>query len=438
MNSYVINGGTKLSGSITVNPSKNSAVAILIASLLNKKKTAIKNLPKIEEVFRIIEVLESIGVKGEWKGGHVFEITPPKKIDLSKLNVEAALKTRIMILLIGTLAHEFNKFSLPFSGGCKLGKRSVAPHIYALENFGINVGVKNDEYEITHNGLRPCDNIIMYESGDTTTENAIIAASRLEGKTVLKFASANYQVQDLCLFLKKLGVKIDGIGTTTLAIYGKKELAKDISFHLTEDPIDAMFFITAAIVTRSSIEIKKCPLDFLDLELYKLKKMGFKFNILREYKSENRFGRLGDIKTFPSDLKAPAEKLYGRPFPGLNIDNLPFFVPIATQAKGETLIHDWVYENRAIYYMELKRLGAEITLADPHRVLIKGPTKLKGDEIMCQPALRPSAIILIAMLAAKGKSILRNTYTIERGYENLCERLQSLGAEIEKTLNGSM
>ncbi|PJE73679.1 MAG: UDP-N-acetylglucosamine 1-carboxyvinyltransferase [Candidatus Terrybacteria bacterium CG10_big_fil_rev_8_21_14_0_10_41_10] len=435
MHSYVVNGGKKLKGSITVNPSKNASIAILIAALLNDKETVIKNLPKIEEVFRVIEVIESLGAQTEWKDDHVFKITPPKEITLKNLNVEAALKTRIMILLIGVLAHKFKNFSLPFSGGCKLGRRTIMPHIYALENFGINIKVVKNKYEVSHDGLKPCDNVIMYESGDTATENAILAASMIEGKTVLKFASANYQVQDVCFFLKKLGVRFEGMGGTTLTIHGKKSLSKKIDFSVTEDPIEAMFFISTAIVTKSSIVIKRCPIEFLELELFKLKKMGFKFNVGKEYKSSNGYSRLVDIETFPSNLSAPCEKIYGRPFPGLNIDNLPFFAPIATQAKGETLVHDWVFENRAIYFMELGKMGANITLADPHRVFIKGPVKLKPADIVSIPALRPSAIMLVAMLGAKGKSILRNVYIIERGYEDLCGRLKSIGSDIERVTN---
>lgn len=431
MTNYIINGGKKLKGEITLNASKNSAIAILLASLLNDGKTTIVNMPKIEEVFRIIEILESVGVKTVWRGKDL-KVSPPEKLNLEKLDIEAAFKTRIMILLIGILVHKFKKFSLPFSGGCKLGKRTVSPHIYALENFGIKIKVKDNEYEISRNKLVPCGNLIMYESGDTATENAILAAALIEGKTVIKFASANYQVQDLCYFLTGLGVKIEGIGTTTLTIFGKEKLNQDYSFQLSEDPIEAMFFIATAIVTKSSIVIKRCPLDFLELELFKLQKMGFKYDILKEYKSENGFARLADIKTYPSEMIAPEEKIYGRPYPGLNIDNLPFFVPIATQAVGETLIHDWVYENRAIYYTELTRLGAKIDLADAHRVFVKGPTEFKPADITCLPALRPSAIILIAMLSAKGRSELKNTYTIERGYENICERLSGIGADIER------
>lgn len=416
---------------MTVNASKNSATAILVASLLNGGKTTIKNLPKIEEVFRIIEVLESIGVKIEWQG-RALEITPPRNFSINKINIEAAQKTRSIVLLIGALSGKLKKFSLPDSGGCKLGRRTIMPHIYALEEFGIKINSFHDKLNIDASKIKPTKEIIMYESGDTATENAIMVASTIPQKTIIKFASANYQVQDLCLFLKKLGVGIKGIGATTLEITGKKTLNHDVEYHLIEDPVESMLFISLAATTKSSIIIKRCPMEFLELELFKLKKMGFKFKIIKEYKARNGFNRLVDIKTSPSELIAPVEKIYGRPFPGVNIDNLPFFVPIATQAKGETLIHDWVYENRAIYYTELNRLGAKINLADPHRVFIEGPAKLTGAEIMSPPALRPSAIILVAMLAASGKSELKNTYAIERGYENLVGRLKKLGAKIEK------
>lgn len=434
MNTYIIQGGKKLKGEVVVNPSKNSAVAILAASLLNKKRTIIPNLPRIEEVFRIIEVLESLGAKIHWRK-RVCQIIPPPKIKMENFNVKSAQKTRGVILLIGVLLHHLKSFQLPMFGGCQLGRRTIIPHLYALENLGVKIKTFCDRVKVNFTKLQKGKEIIMYESGDTATENVILAASLIPGKTTIKFASANYQVQDLCYFLKKLGVKIEGIGTTTLKIFGKRKLAKEIKFYLTEDPIEAMLFLAVAAVTKSSIIIKRCPIEFLELELLKLQKMGFRFKILKRYLAKNGFNKLVDIKTFPSDLVAPAEKLYGRPFPGLNIDNLPFFVPIATQAKGETLIHDWVYENRAVYYTELNKLGAKIILADPHRVFIEGPTKLKGAEIICPPALRPSAIILVAMLAAQGKSLLKDTYAIERGYENLCQRLKKLGAEIKK-LNG--
>ncbi len=240
-------------------------------------------------------------------------------------------------------------------------------------------------------------------------------------------------VQDVCFYLEALGVKVEGIGTTTLTIHGVSEINKAVSYYPSEDPTDAMFFLAAAAVTNSSITIERAPIDFLEIELLKMEKMGFKYQITKQYKTNNGQTNLVDIKTSPSleNLKALEEKIAAQPYPGLNIDNLPFFAVIATQAKGQTLIHDWVYEKRAIYYTELERLGAEAILADPHRIYINGPTPLKAAQVVCPPALRPATIILIGMLAAKGTSLLRNVYSINRGYEDLSNRLNKLGAKIK-------
>lgn len=425
---FEIEGGHKLSGSVITQTSKNGAMGIIPASLMNKGKTTLKNVPKIEEVYRMVEVLESIGVSVKWNNNDL-EIEA-KKIDIKKISRESAERTRSVIMFIGPLVHLFKKFSLPHSGGCKLGKRTVTPHFYALENFGIDIETKSKSYEISLDKLKPAE-FALYESGDTVTENAIMAAAMIPGTTIIKFASANYQVQDLCFFLEELGVKIEGIGTTTLTIHGVKEINRDVTYYMAEDPIDSMFFIAAAIITKSEMIIERCPIDFLEVELLKLKKMGFKYKILKKYKALNGKTNLVDIKTYPSNLIALHDKIESRPYPGLNIDNLPYFAVIATQAEGQTLIHDWVYENRAIHYKELDRLGSDTILADPHRFYVNGKTNLKPAEVVCPPALRPAAIILIGMLGAPGKSILRNVYNISRGYENLTKRLSSLGAKIK-------
>ncbi|MBN1778703.1 MAG: UDP-N-acetylglucosamine 1-carboxyvinyltransferase [Candidatus Buchananbacteria bacterium] len=433
MSNYIINGGRKLKGSITSNGSKNAAVALLHATLLNYGTTTLINVPRIEEVFRIIEVLTSIGVDFKWAGKNKLVIKRPKKFSLKKINYQSAIKTRSVLFLFGALANFEKSFSIPQPGGCRLGSRTVMPHLFALENFGIKIKTSSKYYDVNASNLHPAANLVMYESGDTVTENAIIAASLITGKTVIKFASSNYMVQDLCYFLQALGVKIDGIGSTTLTIYGQSRLInKDITYTITEDPIESMLFLSIAVVTNSSITIKRCPIDFLELELLKLEKMGFKYKILKKYKAKNGFSNLVDIKTFPSRLKALTEKIYARPYPGLNIDNLPFFVPIATQAKGSTFIFDWVYEERALYYVELNKLGTNVRLIDSHRVYVDGPTKLKAAEIICPPSLRNSTIILVAMLAAKGQSLLRNIYSIERGYEDLTNRLSTIGADLRK------
>ena len=192
-----------------------------------------------------------------------------------------------------------------------------------------------------------------------------------------------------------------------------------------------MSFIAAAIATKSDLVIKRVPIDYLEIELEVLRNMGQKMELSPEYFSENGFTRLVDIRIIPSKLKAPIDKIHPMPFPGLNIDSLPFFSLIAAQAEGRTMIHDWVFENRAIYSTELTNLNAKVELLDAHRIFITGPTNWRPAEMMAPPALRPSVVIMLAMLAAPGTSILRNTYSIARGYEKFAERLCALGADIE-------
>ena len=427
---FQVNGGKKLHGSITTNFSKNGSVGLLCASLLNKGKTTLHGIAKIEEVFRVIEIMESIGVSVKWIGKNSVIINPPAKLTLDKINVESAIKTRSVIMLIGPLIHLFPSFSLPHASGCKLGKRTISAHLYALEELGVKIKTTNTEYRIENKKLKTA-NIVMYEAGDTACENILTAVARISGKTTISFASANYMVQEICFFLEKLGVKIEGIGTSTLTIHGVKDINMDVEYSNSEDPIESMMFISAAVVTDSTLTITRCPIDFLSLELEKLKRMGLKFKILKKYHSYNGKTKLVDLQILPSKLKALEDKIHANPYPGINMDNLPFFVPIAIKAKGQTMIHDWVYENRAIYFTELNRLGASITLADPHRVYIQGGTPLKPAQVVCPPALRPAMIILMGMLGANGTSILRNIYMISRGYEEIAERLNSIGADIK-------
>jgi UDP-N-acetylglucosamine 1-carboxyvinyltransferase len=429
-----IDGGNELSGEISMKSSKNATVALLCASLLNRGITRIKNAPRIEEVNRLIEVLKSIGVHVRWINNDI-EIKPPEKLNLLGMDKVAARRTRSVVMFIGPLMHLMNKFDIPYAGGCELGKRTVLPHLYALEEFGVDVFTKTGHYHVNVDHKLPKRPVVLYESGDTTTENILMAAAGFEGETIIKMASANYMVQDLCFFLKRLGVKIEGIGTSTLRVRGVKKIKKNITFAPSEDPVEAMTFLAAAITTNSSITVKRAPIEFLELELLKLEKMGLKFDLSKPYKADNGQTDLVDITVHKHNgqLVAPAEKVYGRPFPGVNIDHLPYFVPIAAVSKGRTLIHDWVYEDRALMFTEMKKIGVDLELADPHRIFINGPTKFRAADLVAPSGIRPAVIILIGMLAAPGTSMLRNVYTINRGYEDLAERLNSLGASITVT-----
>ncbi|MFF2083104.1 helix-turn-helix domain-containing protein [Nocardia sp. NPDC058176] len=426
-------GGKPLSGSIAVNTSKNASVSLLCAALLNSGRTVLRRVARIEEVNRLVEVLRSIGVGVEWLGDSGdLEIIPPPVLDLEAMNVEAARRTRSIILFLGPLVHDYDEFQLPYAGGCALGTRTVEPHLAALRPFGIEIDTTDGNYRVLASPRRtPAQPIVLVERGDTVTENAVLAAARRDGVTVIRNASSNYMVQDLCFFLAKLGVEVDGVGTTTLTVHGRSRIDVDVDYSPSEDPIEAMSLITAGVATNSTLEIQRVPVEFLEVELALLEQMHLRFDLTAEYAAANGRTRLADLTVHPSRLHAPRDKVHPMPFPGLNIDNLPFFALIAAAAEGKTLVHDWVYENRAIYLTELTKLGASITLLDPHRVYVEGPTHWSAAEVICPPALRPAVVILLAMLAAKGTSVLRNIYVINRGYEQLAGRLERLGAQIE-------
>jgi UDP-N-acetylglucosamine 1-carboxyvinyltransferase len=429
---FRINGGNKLSGEIEVKTSKNAAVGLLCASLLNHGTTILRRVARIEEVNRIIEVLQSIGVKIRWLNDrNDLEITPPARLKLADIDAEAARKTRSIIMFLGPLLHQYKSFEIPFSGGCKLGGRTVEPHMAGLSPFGLEVKATGDSYQATVNKKIIDKTILLTERGDTATENVIMAAALYDGEITIRNASPNYMVQDLCFYLKKLGVKIDGIGTTILKVRGLASINKNVEYFVSEDPIEAMSLIAAGIVTNSEITIKRAPIEFIEIELAILRSMHLQYEMSDEYVARNGETRLVDIKLLESKLIAPKDKLHSMPFPGVNIDNLPLLGLIATVAKGRTLLHDWAYENRAIYFTELLKLNANIELVDPHRVYIKGPTKWKPADIISPPALRPSVVIMLAMLAAPGQSTLQDVYSINRGYEDFANRLNLIGADIE-------
>ncbi|MGK5114902.1 helix-turn-helix domain-containing protein [Geodermatophilus sp. CPCC 205506] len=428
-----VTGGTPLRGSVAVKSSKNAAVALLCAALLNRGRTTLRNVARIVEVERILDVLRSIGVAATWDvTGRDLTLVVPDELDLAGIDADAARRTRSIIMFLGPLLHRARQFDLPYAGGCDLGTRTVEPHMIALRPFGLEVEARAGEYHATVTEPTSAGRtIVLTERGDTVTENALLAAARADGTTTIRNASSNYMVQDLCLYLQLLGVGIEGLGSTTLTVHGRPELDADVDYTISEDPVEAMSLLTAGIVTGSELTVRRAPIEFLEIELAVLTEMGLRYSLSPEYRADNGHTRLADVTLHPSELKAPIDKIHPMPFPGLNIDNLPFFAVIAAAATGATLIHDWVYDNRAIHLSDLTRLGADVRLLDPHRVLITGPTRWSSAEVVCPPALRPAVCILLAMLAAKGTSVLRNVDIIARGYEQLYERLVEMGAQIE-------
>lgn len=430
---FRVHGPVTLHGSIAVRSSKNAAVALLCASLLNRGRTVLRGIAQIEEVNRILEVLTSIGMKATWsQDKSELELIRPDHLQLDTIDAEAARRTRSIIMFLGPLLHSEQHFELPYAGGCNLGARTVTPHLQALRHFGLSVQTTKGSYRAEVASVDTDEiRVTLTERGDTVTENVLMAAALYEGRTEIRNASSNYMVQDLCFFLNDIGVSVEGIGTTTLIVHGRSRIEADITFSPSEDPIEAMSLLTAAIVTSSELTIERVPIEFLDVELAILAEMGLRYELSPEYRAANGQTRLVDITVYPSQLRAATDKIHPMPFPGLNIDNLPFFAVIAAVAEGRTMIHDWVYENRAIHLVDLNKLGADVQLLDPHRVVVTGPTRWRGQELVCPPALRPAVCLLLAALAAKGTSVLRDVYVINRGYEDLPNRLNALGARVD-------
>ena len=429
---FRIQGDTKLSGEIEVRSSKNAAVALLCASLLNRGTTTLRGIARIEEVDRISEVLASIGVELTWTGdGNDLVIRRPERLTPETIDQRAAKRTRSILMFLGPLMHEFDSFQLPYAGGCDLGARTVHPHMSGLSKLGLSVVATDGQYHATVSKDGADKHFVtLIERGDTVTENIIMAAAGTPGTTTIRNASGNYMVQDLCFYLQLLGVKIEGIGTTTLRITGVENINVDVEYDISEDPIEAMSLLTAGIVTQSEMTVRRCPVQFLDVELAVLDEMGQQLELSKEYLSRNGKTRLVDITLFPSELKAPMDKIHPMPFPGLNIDNLPFFAVICATATGQSMIYDWVYDNRAVHLQKLADLGANVQVMDAHRLLIIGPTKWRGRTVQTPPALRPAVCLLLAALAAKGTTHLLDVYVINRGYEDLPQRLNKLGADI--------
>lgn len=303
---------------------------------------------------------------------------------MESIDAEAARRTRSIIMFLGPLLHRMDSFKLPYAGGCDLGTRTIEPHMIALRRFGLDIAATEGLYHAqVDRSVSPGRPIVLTERGDTVTENALLAAARHESVTVIRNASSNYMVQDLCFFLEALGVKVEGIGTTTLTVHGVPTIDVDVDYSPSEDPVEAMSLLAAAVVTESELTVRRVPIEFLEIELAVLEEMGLDHDRTPEYVADNGRTRLVDLTVRPSKLEAPIDKIHPMPFPGLNIDNVPFFAAIAAVAQGQTLIHDWVYDNRAIYLTDLNRLGGRLQLLDPHRVLVEGPTRWRAAEMMC-------------------------------------------------------
>ncbi len=427
---FLVNGKRKLSGEIKVSGAKNASLPILAACLLTEKPCIIKNIPQIADVLRLIEMIEKLGAKVNWLGPKIVKIEA-RNINPKNLDYKLFSELRASILLIGPLLSRFKNVAIRHPGGCKIGARSIAPHLEAFKNFGIKIIPSGRGY-VLNSSLTHSAKIVMKEFSVTATENVLMAAAVISKESVIHNAAAEPYVQELGYFLEKMGVRIKGLGTHSISVVGNKNL-KGAEWEIMPDPIEMGTFAAMASALGSEILIKNFVPEFLKTELEKLKDAGVDFRIGKPYRSQTTWYQKTDLlikKTNDKPLNA-LSKIHNMPYPGFAADLLPIFACLMTQAKGDTLIHDWMYEGRLRYAEELKKMGAKAVILDPHRVLISGPTPLYGAEITGFD-LRAGATLIIAALVAKGQSKIHGAEQVDRGYENIEVRLQKLGADIKR------
>ena len=414
---FIIQGGKPLEGEIEVRGYKNAAGAILAAVLLTDQECIIDNLPLVEDVYNTIEVLKSMGVEIDWLSSRKIRAKAGSEVDPQKMDFEKISRTRVSVLLIGSLLARFKNFKITHPGGDRIGLRPILTHLEALKKLGARVSEENEFYKFEAENLEGKE-IVLKEFSVTATENLMMAASLAKGITCIKGAAAEPQVQDLGRFMKKMGVEIEGLGTHTVIVKGAERL-KGASHQIIFDPTEAGTYIIAGAVTPGEVRVKNVPSAYLDIFLDKLEELGVNFK------------KNADSVIVNYSPKLKPVRIQALPYPGFPTDLLPLTVPLLTQAPGKSLIHDPLYENRFNYTQELRKMGADIEIVDPHRAIIFGKTPLRGLKIESWD-IRAGASLVVAGLLAKGQTIIENIYQIDRGYEKMEERLQQLGADIKR------
>jgi UDP-N-acetylglucosamine 1-carboxyvinyltransferase len=413
---FIIQGGKPLEGQIKTNGYKNSAGAILIATLLTDEECVIENIPLINDVLDVIKVLEGIGVKTEWLNETTLKMKNTS-LDPEKMDFDRARKTRLSVLFIGALLARLKSFRLARPGGDRIGLRPISTHLEALEEMGAEFRQEGDFYYFKGDNLKG-SRVVLQEFSVTATENLMMAAVLTPGVTILKGVAAEPNVQDLGKMLRNMGADIEGEGTHDIRIKGVAKL-NGVKHRIVPDPLEAGTFMAAGAVTPGTVVINEVVPEHLTLFLTKMKKLGVDFEVESDSLLVRHSPNLSPLK------------IQALPYPGFPTDLLPLVVPLLTQAKGKSLIHDPLYENRLRYANELRKMGGDIEMVDPHRAFVFGPTKLTGVTIESTD-IRAGAALVVAGLMAEGTTIIEGITQIDRGYAKIEERLNALGADISR------
>ena len=423
MYKYIVEGGYPVKGRVVASGNKNAALPCLAAAVLGNAPVTLRNIPEIEDVMVMIEVLKYLGAKVERKGQHDWVIDP-RPISRQDIPEEEARKVRASILFAGPLLARFGRAVLPPPGGDTIGRRRIDTHLLALQELGARITM-DTVLQFSAAKLRGA-RIFLDEASVTGTENAIMAAVLAEGTTVLRNAASEPHVQDLCLMLNSMGARIEGVGSNMLTISGVAELS-GTDYRIGPDYMEIGSFIGLAAVTHGEITIEGVdPEDLPPL------KVGFgRLGISWEVKGSDLFMPSNQIFKVAPDLGGQIPKIDDAPWPGFPPDLTSIMTVVATQTEGTALIHEKMFESRMFFVDKLIGMGARIVLCDPHRAVVSGPARLSG-AVLVSPDVRAGMAMVIAALCADGESTIQNVYQIERGYEKITARLKSLGAHIER------
>lgn len=416
---YIIHGGKKLKGTIKVAGNKNAVLPIMAASLLIDEPVMLENVPAIKDVVVMSHILERLGATIDRPTESSLRINT-QNVNEYKVPTDLAKQLRASVLLLGPLFARFGKAELSHPGGDIIGKRSISTHLEGLKMLGASIEIKDDSYHIVRKNKPLVGRIFLDEPSVTATENIIMATILARGTTIrLENAALEPHITDLINFLQSAGGFIEGIGTQTITIHPIDKLHA-VTHTICADYVEAGTFAALAAATGSDIVVDGIVESDLRLPLLVLSQLGV------SYKIEDT-----KLHILPTELRANGKKIQSGPHPLFPTDLMSPFIVLATQSEGETLLHDPMYESRMFFVDKLIRMGANITICDPHRVLVYGKTPLHPQHLF-SPDIRAGMALVIAALCAKGESIIENIEMVERGYEKLPERLSLLGASITK------
>ncbi|NUR19603.1 MAG: UDP-N-acetylglucosamine 1-carboxyvinyltransferase [Gemmatimonadaceae bacterium] len=420
---YIVEGGHRLSGTITPSGNKNAALPIVASALITDQPVILENVPRIRDVETLVELVKSVGASAEWSERNTLRIHA-KEVRAADLDPELCKKIRGAILLAAPLLARCGEVTLPPPGGDVIGRRRLDTHFLALEQLGATFKVGR-KFEFRTTGLRGAD-IFLDEPSVTATENAITAAVAATGTTVIGNAACEPHVQDLCHFLVALGAQIDGIGTNRVTIQGGRPL-HGATHRIGPDHIEVGSFIGLAAVTKSALRIERAGIEHL-----RAIRMGFeRLGVETSVDGADLVVPAGQEMEIQSDLGGAVPKLEDQPWPAFPADVMSIAIVTATQCRGMIMMFEKMFESRMFFVDKLVGMGARIVLCDPHRAIIAGPTQLTASTVE-SPDIRAGMAMLLAALCARGTSTINNVGQIERGYERIDERLRALGAKIER------